>query len=115
MDRKSKRGTAVLYLLEVGQQARLRSTKTWEPLSHTVTMVKCYADLFLTATRGAVTILAYDGVTSTLNTVRVIGVHLGLTVSDFAAVEGSVMTVSEEDDCLHVASLDLNKYRTISW
>lgn len=106
-DRKSRRGAATLYLMEIGHQARLKAWRVWDLYSGTVSAIKSYKDFYICATKGSVHILAYSQLTSTINIVRSFGHHAGMFINDMAVVDRAIVTVSDTDDCLAVSSLDV--------
>lgn len=105
-DRKSKRGSAVLYVLEIGQQAKLKASKIWGHFSGTVSSIKTYKDMYICATKGAIHVLRYSPISADLACLRSIDQHMGMFINDMAVIQKAVVSVSDTDDCIEVASLD---------
>lgn len=106
LERKSRKASAIVYVLEINQKASLRAMKMWDLFSQTVSCIKKGYGLYYLATRGAVQVLSYQIETNELIPIRSIVHHPGMFINDLCIFNKILLSVAENDDCINVTSLD---------
>ena len=95
----------MLYALDVGGRLQVLAAKVWDVFSQAVSVLKKFRGFYFAATRGAIHVLRLAEA-GDFAVVRSIPHHTGMLINDFCFMDGVLVSVAENDDCLNLTSLD---------